>query len=203
MSQSENVKKPWYKKWWVLALFAAIVFNAVWNSGGKEESPTHNKQQDTTLSVAVSDNSSSNGDLESESKSTENSAEANDENIRNKQETDGNSVKVAAKSNNHFGLYTFNNLTYGNFLILEKNGVVKAGLFDQKGYCNSRCEGVYTFEGNVLTISDVYNPNWDRASELNGEWSIEGTKIKQLSSASGLYWFKKNKYQDLGSKIIL
>lgn len=203
MSQSENVKKPWYKKWWVFALLAVIVFNAVRNSGGKEESPTHNKQQDTTLSGAVPDNSSSNSDVESASKSTEISEDVTKTEQAIKTEIAPVDVKQFSKSNNYNGLYTFNNLAYGNFLILEKNGTIKVGLFDQKGYCNSRCEGSYVINGNVLVISDLYNANWDKASELNGEWSIEGKSIKQLSSSSGYSWFKKGKYQDLGTKILL
>ena len=204
MTQStENVKKPWYRKWWVLAIFAVIILNAVWSNGSKESSSTQSSEQDTIENVIGSDNSSTNSDLTSETKSSDISSDVTKTEQAIKTETPPVGVKQVSKSINHTGLYTFNNLAYGNFLILEKNGIIKVGLFDQKGYCNSRCEGSYVINGNVLVISDLYNANWDGASEMNGEWSIEGKSIKQLSSSSGYWWFKKGKYQDLGTKILL
>ena len=100
------------------------------------------------------------------------------------------------------GLYMWNDLAYGNFAIFNKDGSCSFGLVEKSGLTNSRTEGQYKVNGSIITVSGLYNPNWEGAAKNNGDWKIIGAStIEKSENSLGYRWFKKSRFRDRGLKI--
>lgn len=100
------------------------------------------------------------------------------------------------------GLYMWNGLETGNFALFKNDGTCSFGIISKGGYVSSRTEGNYTISRGILTVTNLYNPNWDGASKNNGDWKISGNKsIEKFENSLGYSWFKKSRFRDNGLKI--
>jgi hypothetical protein len=206
-----NEKGKSQKKWPTWYYFAiVIILGATYNLIFVDKTASEEQVEEESKVVTSQDSLQSVIDslqsvIETEDKATvsvDSKIPENDEAVRTPPVAKEKTTPPVAKEKTISGLFMWNGLETGNFAIFNKNGSCVFGILRKGGYVSSRTEGSYVLKGDKLIVSDLYNPNWDRVAEHNGDWIMKSkTSIEQAEGSQGYLWFKQLSFSDLGTKI--
>tara|TARA_B110000908_G_C10160992_1_gene406002 strand:+ start:206 stop:793 length:588 start_codon:yes stop_codon:yes gene_type:complete len=193
MEEKEKSQKKW-PKWYYFAII--IILGATYNLIFVDKPASEEQIEEESKGISSQDS------LQSVIDSLQSVIEPEVKTVTTPPVAKKKTTPPAAKKKTISGLYMWNGLETGNFAIFKKNGSCVFGILSKGGYVSSRTEGSYVLEGDKLIVSDLYNPNWDRASKNNGDWVLKSkTSIEKAEGSLGYSWFKQRRFSDLGTKI--